>query len=761
MIGRAAALLLLGAAGALLAGCALLAPLPKPAGVAERLAAFPTRGLPLSAPVTIWWSDRHIPFVEASADADAAFALGLVHAHLRLAQMSMARMIAYGRLSEIAGPLTMDIDRGLRILSYPRAAAASERAMDPQARRWTERFVEGINHYQAQARELPHEFAVLGLEREPWTVADILAVGRLVGTDVNWLAWLDLLPLRARADWPEIWGRLAAEGSASVPSFGPAETAALQQWLAGVSRSGSNSLAVAPQRTATGGALIANDPHLGLTIPSVWLIAGVKSPSYHAVGLMGPGLPIFAIGRNPAIAWGGTNMRAASSDLYDVSGLDPARITRRAERIRVRWWFDSEAAVRETPYGPIVSDAPQLAGYALPPLALKWTGHAASDEIGAMLAAARARNFDEFRAAFRTFAVPGQNMLYADADGNIGQVMAARLPLRGGPPADLVLDPAAHDAAWGAMRGSAELPFAYNPPAGFLASANNRPTAQGMPVGFFFSPSDRAARMAEVVEAETPIDLDTLKALQRDVYMASAHALCRLFLVKLDAAGLAAAAHGNAAEALRRMRAWDGHYRPDSIGAVAYEQFRHGFVSAFYAAAFGADDWRAAAPERAEPLLPADIEAAGAGALRAALAAGLETAAQGLGAFANWAAMHRLRLAHPLANLPLIGSRYRFAEYGVGGSSATLMKTAHDSAAGRHFVDYGANARHISDMSDPDANWFVLLGGQDGWLNSGTLLDQWPLWRDGEYVRVPLSLEEVRRSFPHRLTLEAAPPAAR
>ena len=673
----------------------------------------------------------------------------------------MVRLIAYGRLSEIAGPLTVDIDRGLRILAYPRAAAESERAMAPEARRWTARFVEGINRYQAEARELPHEFAVLGLEREPWTVADVLAVGRLVGTDVNWLAWLDLLPLRARADWPEIWARLTEEGGASMPSFGAAGTAAAQRWLAGVSRSGSNSLAVAPQRTATGGALMANDPHLGLMVPNVWLIAGVKSPSYHAVGLMGPGLPIFAIGRTPHIAWGGTNMRAASSDLYDVSGLDPARITVRAEHIRVRWWFDTAATVRETPYGPVVSDAPQLAGHDLPPLALKWTGHGASDEIGAMLAAARARNFDEFRAAFETFAVPGQNMLYADAAGNIGQVMAARLPLRGGPPADLALDPALHDAAWGAMRGAADLPFAYNPEAGFLASANNRPSAHGMPVGFFFSPDDRVARMAEVVESGAPVDIDTLKALQRDVHMTSADALRRLFLAKLDAAGLAAAAQGNAAEAIRRMRSWDSHYRPDSVGAVSYEQFRHGFMSVFYAAAFGEGDWRAAAPERAEALLPADIEAAGAEALRAALAAGLDTAAQGLDRFADWADMHRLRLSHPLANLPLIGDRYRFAEYGVGGSSATLMKTAHESSAERHFVRYGANARHISDMTDPDANWFVLLGGQDGWLNSSTLLDQWPLWRDGDYVRVPLSLEEVRRSFPRRTMLEAAAPAAR
>ena len=193
--------------------------------------------------------------------------------------------------------------------------------MDGDARLWVRRFVDGVNHYQDSAAELPHDFAILGLEPEPWTVADVLAIGRLGGTDVNWLVWADLLALRARDDWPELWARLVKEGGASFASFGgPGHMAAMQEWLAGVSRSGSNSVAVAGRRSATGGALMANDPHLGIFIPNVWLIAGVRSPSCHAVGLMAPGLPIFAIGRNRHIAWGGTNMRAASSDLYNVGG---------------------------------------------------------------------------------------------------------------------------------------------------------------------------------------------------------------------------------------------------------------------------------------------------------------------------------------------------------------------------------------------------------------------------------------------------------
>ena len=748
--------LAIGMAALVVSGCALLAPLPEPKDVTERLQAFPTRGLPLEGSVTIHWSERQIPFIEAESDGDAAFALGLVHAHLRLGQMATMRMIARGRVSEMIGPLGVDIDHGLRTLAYGRAAAEIEQGMDDATRLWVQRFVDGINHYQDTTRELPHDFGVLGLEPEPWTVEDVFVMGRLAGTDVNWLVWADLLPLRARAGWDELWARLMTDGTVSLSSFeGDEETAQAKRWLAGLSKSGSNSLAVAGDRSDTGGALMANDPHLGILAPNVWLVAGVRSPSYHAVGLMAPGLPIFAIGRNPHIAWGGTNMRAASSDLYDVSEVPASEIAERSESIGVRWWFDSDVTVRETQWGPIVTDAPLLADLDLPPLALKWTGHGASDEIGAMLAVSRARTFAEFHAAFDRFAVPGQNMLYADSDGNIGQVMAVWLPSRNDPPADIALDPAGHDPSWSALRTAADLPYSYNPESGYVVSANNRPPATDMPVGFFFSREDRVERMAALIEAETAVSVDTLKALQQDVYMASSVTQRDLFIAKLDALRMTAAAGAEGEQAIGRLRDWDGEYRSDSIGAVAFEQFRHGFTTSFYVKLYGEDDGEAfASVGRRTALLHEDIAAAEEETLRAALAAGLREAMDGLDSFAGWGEMHRLSLAHPLANVPLIGGRYEFAEAGVGGSSDTLMKTAHQTSGERHEVNYGSNARHISDMTDPDENYFVLLGGQDGWFNSTTILDQWELWRRGDYVRVPLTLAEVRTSFPHTLSLK-------
>ncbi|HET6222474.1 MAG TPA: penicillin acylase family protein, partial [Dongiaceae bacterium] len=121
--------------------------------------------------------------------------------------------------------------------------------------------------------------------------------------------------------------------------------------------------------------------------------------------------------------------------------------------------------------------------------------------------------------------------------------------------------------------------------------------------------------------------------------------------------------------------------------------------------------------------------------------------------YGSWGEAHRLPVQHLLGGLPVIGARYRFADLPAAGSSETVLKTAHALTAERHDTRYGAQARHISDLADPDANWFVLLGGQDGWFNSSTFRDQVEPFMTGGMVQVPLTLDKVRASFPHRLDL--------
>lgn len=758
---RAARLLALALSVTLLSGCALLTPLPDTATLEERLKAFPTRDLPLTAPVAIYWNEHHVPYVEAATDRDLAFALGLVHAHLRLAQMTMLRRIAQGRLAESVGPIAVDIDHSLRILNFGRGTAKFEAELPAETRAFVEDFVRGINYYQGKLKDddLPHEFAVLALRREPWTVRDVLAIGRLAGTDINWLGYFSLLKLRARPDWPELYARILRAGGNSMASFTAADQAGLlTQLLAGAARTGSNALVVAGARSESGAALIANDPHLGIQMPNLWLIAGLKSPSYNNVGFMIPGVPIMALGRNPDIAWGGTNMRAASSDLYDVSKLPPSAITARQERIKVRWWFDRTVTVRESPLGPVISDAPVLDWAGKPPFALRWVGHERGDEITAMLKAARARNWPEFRAAFDTFAVSGQNMLYADRAGNIGQVMAAMLPIRARPvPPDLILDPADPASQWQTIANAAQLPAAYNPKSGFLASANNKPTATPFPVGYVYSADDRMQRMHALMRAPPVIGVAQLKAMQRDVFVPSSLQLRDLYLAAVRRTKADAGLDRASRRVLELMAGWDGHYRAEDQAPVAFELFHFRFQEGYYVRRYGEEAANTLFAIAAMPrLLLEDIPNIPERALRRLLAAALADAGKKLGRFQSWGEMHRLGLSHPLAFAPLIGGRYRFGDLPAGGSTESLMKTAHNGTDQRHFTRYGQQARFVADLADPDANYFVLLGGQDGWLGSSTALDQLKLWQSGDYIQVPLRPERARARFGRRLTLEPA-----
>ncbi|MGP1394483.1 MAG: penicillin acylase family protein [Inquilinaceae bacterium] len=738
-------------AAALFAGCSLATPLPPASTVDGRLDLFPTSGLPLSAPVTVSWNEHQIPYVDAATDADLAFTLGLVHAHLRLGQMEILRRVSQGRLSEMGGPLAVDIDHSLRILGLGRAAPDIIAAMPEETRAWTQSFVDGVNYYVATEAPLPHEFAVLGLEREPWTIQDVITIGRLASVDVNWLAWFSLLGKRDRADWPELWAQVRDQGSLSTPSFGPGaptDQARLGDILGGTSRSGSNSVAVAGWRSATGGALMANDPHLGVSLPNLWLIAGYRSPSFNVVGLMIPGLPFVAIGRNPEIAWGGTNLRAASSDLFDVAELPAADIVERRETIPVRWWFDETVTIRETQLGPVITDAPVFDTSAQ--AALRWIGHDATDEMTAMLAVNRATDWEAFRNAMDGFAISAQNFLYADRQGNIGQVMATHLPSRSPEPPPDMIQPRDRAAAWDRIVTSLDLPASYNPESGYLGSANNRGAQAEVPIGYFFSPNDRIERIAALLNGDKAVTVDDLAALQRDVYMASSVAIRDALIDRLDRLAPPLALSDAQSRVLDLIRRWDGHYREDSAGALAFElvlfQVSQQIFTPEILSAYDAGG-------RPLTLMRDDILAAPDTALRDPLSTALSAAVEPLRTYRVWGEMHRLELAHPLANLPVIGGRYRFADVPVAGSTSTLMKTAHDLTDTRHSTRYGSQARHISDLSSPDANYFVLLGGQDGWINSSTFLDHVPLWREGRYIQVPLRAETAHSTFSRQMIL--------
>ena len=733
-------------------GCSVLRPLPKKTSVAQRIAAFPTKNVPVEKAVTIYWDRHMVPFIEAESDDDLAFALGMVHAHLRLAQMEILRHASQGRLSEMAGPFAIGFDHSLRIINLGRCSKAIYANMPAETRRWLDNFTRGVNFVQDNMTVLPYEFRVCGLRREPWAPEDIIAIEHLGGADINWLQWFSLLPMRGKPFWPQLWARLLKAGS-STPSFSPEEaTWPVREVLGGMTRSGSNSFAISGSRRG-GAAIMANDPHLGITIPSIWLIVGMKSLSYNTVGLMFPGVPFVALGRNERIAWGGTNMHSASSNLYDISKEPADSITTREEKIKVRWWFDRTVKIRESRFGPIVSDAPLLRSYKGPPLAVRWVGHEPSDEFTAMLQATRAKDWNEFRQAFGPYALPGMNILYADADGNIGQLMAVKLPMRQKEvPDDIVLDPEKTENLWKGFLSPAQLPYVFNPRRGFLVSCNNVPVKMNPPIGYFFSAPDRFLRISALLSARSPVDLAYVRSIQRDVCSATDVELRDLLVKKIDEGKLHDEINKANASFLPALRGWDGNYDTRSTGAVAFQlifyHFANDYYPTLYEKPYSDALLRGAGRFALDDLKNGDAERIARCAKSSAIAAAGE-----FGQFKDWGEMHRLQIAHMFSSIPLIGRKYRFGDYPAAGSNETVWKTAAALTNQRNSTRFGSTARHISDLSDPDENYFLVLGGQDGWINSAASLDQVPMWMSGEYIKVPLRPDTVGRSFEHKTVM--------
>lgn len=788
-----AGLLALGVVGvggviATVAGCVSAAPSSGSVKIEtrlERIEQVSAAGTNASGNLVIRWNTYAMPFIEAERDEDVPYAMGLVHAHLRLGQMQLLRMGAQGRLAEMAGPLATDIDHTLRAIDFAGAAAKAESVLRADTRKWIERYVQGVNDYQASLQtgpgELPPDSKLLAIPQEAWTVRDVLTIGRLAGTDINWGLLGAYLRNRDEPGFAKVYQRMLGWGRGATPSFGPGAGGQPIPMLGEFSKSGSNSWAVMGRlRPDRGGAsderrnaaLIASDPHVGFNVPALWVVVGARSPGYEAIGFTIPGLPVVLLGTNGTIAWGGTNMVGLASAMYDVTDVPQSLMTSRTEKIGVRFWADTERVIETSPVGPVMTDTPLLkpaTGAAMPrserkrKIAWSWRGQYASDEISAFLDANRARDFNAFRSAFAPYAVSGQNFLYADAKGNIGQVLAlstspgaGRIATQteGGPIGKVsssgeASPPFATDAAGRGFVGPAELPFAYNPDAGYLISANNTPVNTDPPVTLTTNANDRIDRLAQLIREDREQTVASHQKHQLDVYSIAAHRLAKA--IAAMAAGTGREFGDTAARtAIADLSAWDGHYAVDSRGAAVMHRVIYFLGKATYEAMYGKKSASYLLGSSAVvDFLREDLgtpQTPGPAAKH--LARALRDAGNSLEPEQVWGDIHRLRVSHPLGLVPVVGGSWRFDEFPVAGSVTTVYKTATDAGPGVQRTRFGANARHISDLRDPDENYFVLMGGQDGWIGSANFADQVPLWRDGKLIRVPFTAKAVEADFP-------------
>ncbi len=753
----------------------------------------------LSAPVEIIRDRYGIPHIYADSATDAAFALGFVHAQDRLWQMEMSRRIGAGRLSELFGETSLGTDKFLRTLGVYRVAEANLANLAADTRAVLEAYAGGVNALiESHQGPLPPEFLILRHRPEPWRPADSVVWVKMMAYDLsgNWRNEL----LRARMS-RRLTAEQIAEAFPPYPGDAPVtlpEFAGLYRGLplaeiqsaapaAPAAANGSNNWVVAGARTVGGKPLLANDPHLGLTVPAVWYFAHLDIAGKGVIGATLPGVPSIVLGRTDRIAWGFTNTGPDIQDLY-VEKIDPENpanyltpngseaFETRTEVISIKDAEPVELVVRATRHGPVISDVlDRTAGVpaAETVLAMAWTALRDDDRtVQAGLKLMAAEDWDGFVAALRDFHVPQQNIVYADVDGNIGFYAPARVPIRKPENAARGMMPvpgweAGND--WAGWIPFDELPHAFNPAGGVVATANNKIVPEGYRYHLTneWHPPYRVARIAELLAEREVHSVASFKAIQADVRSAMAREMLPLLLTTQ-----ATSIVGKIA--LRRLAAWDGTMAGGRVEPTIFVAWMRELNRLLFADELGElfDQFWAYRPIFVANVLSDhqgqgrwcdDVDTATVESCRTVLAQSLERALADLerryGGDSDewrWDRVHVALSEHrPFSKLPLLRELFEL-QVPFPGGQYTINRASNRLASARDpfATVHGPSMRAIYDLAKPDSSVFIHSTGQSGNPLSPLYTNFKDLWAGVDYVPMTMRRADIERDALGTLVLK-------
>jgi penicillin amidase len=694
-----------------------------------------------------------VPHVYASTTPDLYFGLGVAMAQDRLWQMDRLRRRALGRQAEILGRTYLASDIAHLTVGIDQIAMREVDAMDATTRAMVMAFVAGINRQiEWFGTDLPPEFRRLDYVPEPFAARDVVAIARGIWWSLN--GRIDRIVAAEAA-------RLLPEQFRSLYLTPEASEHRVLQTAAGTDdATGSNNWALHGSRTASGKPVMCGDPHQPFWVPSSWYEYALHGPEDDAAGAGHPGFPGMWWGSNGTIAWSITNNMASTRDLY-VEEADPRNPDRyrdgdtwrsfeqRHVGIPIRGEVPHELTIRSTIRGPIVNAlVPTLDAAGDPPLSLRWIGMEHMDDIRASIAVGRARNWTAFRDALRDWSVAIFNFVYADAKGHIGYQMAGRIPIRGR------VVPGFRDANSAAdqWRGTIpfdDLPHMYDPPSGYVASANQRivPDSWLQPIYGAYSQGHRGVRLDQALGGRATIDTQANVALQNDVKNCRAERLAPHILRHL----------GGDAEAFTRVIGdWDYNYTLSSVAPTLFETFmalwqrevigQHiserlmdlTHQQTGLAAALLEDDTIAYFADGTAHHVKA-VARQTLSALRARL--GNDEAAW------QWGRIHRAHWHHPVGD-----PAHDIGPADVDGGSHTLRNTGGELPP--HAANSGAEYRIVVDFAAPERFLAVQNIGNSGVPGSRHYDDQFAAWLRGEYHIVHLRRDSVEANCETRMTIE-------
>jgi penicillin amidase len=761
----------------------------------------------LSANVKVTRDGHGVPAIEAATLADLFFAQGYVTAQDRLWQMDIMRRFASGELSEILGEDTLKIDREQRILGLRAAARKSLQMASPRDRSYFDAYAHGVNAFiETHRGRLPIEFRILKYRPQPWQAEDSIVIANQMVKDLNFYTFRDALDrekiagklgpdlifdLYVNRSWhdhpptvmrEEINGQQNPKDSDDEDDEDDGPDNSVTQHKSPIKEiwtqhppeavNGSNDWVVSGAHTVTGKPLLSNDMHLGHQMPNLWYEAHLKTGNLDVAGVTLPGMPYVIVGHNQRIAWGFTNVGPTVTDAFiENFNAQGAYATprgwqqpeHRAETIHIKGKPDVNLDVKITRHGPIITDI--LPGETRP-VALRWTLydrlHIPFFDVDA------AQNWEQFRDAFSQLDAPGQNVVYADIDGNIGYQTTGHIPIRASGDGSLPVSGADDAHEWTGYIPFEKLPHIYNPPSGIIATANGRITPDDFPysISSSWEAPWRTERIYHVLQSGRKLAPSDMLALQNDIHSENDLFAAERFVYGVDHASKPSA---RARQAADLMRNWDGRMAASSTAATIAVRSAQELTRLLLEPRLGPApedpkrqedtlSWKTYhwqmrtvwlqnillhQPKRWLPdkypnydeLISAAVEAA---VNQPATPKDLSTW--------TWGGVNAVEIDHPvLGKIPFIG---RWTAPGVkeqAGSGYTVKAvTPH----------HGPSERFTANLADLDQSTLNTVTGQGGNFLSPYYLDQWNAWYEGFTFTLPFTPQAVESSKAHRLVLQ-------
>ncbi|WP_420863609.1 penicillin acylase family protein [Algirhabdus cladophorae] len=792
---------------------------------------FATRSIPdynarlivpgISAEVEIVRDNANVPHILGSTDTDSFFGLGYAHAQDRMWQMIMLRRTVQGRLSEVFGARTLPIDRLMRRLDLYALSVQSVIVQDPAARDALQAYAAGVNtrlqevSQEALGRGAPELF-LFSNRIAPWQPADSLAIIKLMALQLS--SHLELEVLTARASLVLEEGRLrdlipdaVGSGVAALPPYAslqpglprfaestPLPDHPLSPFKQRAFASASNAWAAAPARSAAGGTLLANDPHLGFTAPTIWYLARLNLSTGGVIGGTIPGLPLIMSGRSNDLGWGLTSAYADDQDVF-LEQLNPENeneyltpngykpFVSRPSIIEVKDQASETLTLKWSENGPILPPEHYSLGTITRPgfvTSVAWTALSPTDtSFSAGLAMMKAPNIEGALAAMERFVAPAQNLTLADANGialkTVGALPArdARHQTQGRMPSP----------GWiTSNRWQGRLPYRTNPEfltpeGGILGNTNNKVIDRPFPehVSFYYSDNQRILRWRRLMQNRSVHTRDSFIEAQLDTVSNTAVTLLSLIGAELwfaDAAAPAGTPERQRQIALSMLASWNGEMNEhmpepliyaawvralqarliaDELGPLAAEftQLEPLFIERVFRDIEGASAW-------CDVLQSSPVETC-ADIARLALDDALVWTAERYGTALEslrWGDAHVATHDHQVLGATPILKWFVNIRQSTSGGDNTLQRGRTIGTGPDPFLNvHGAAYRGVYDFADPDSSVFVTSTGQSGHPLSRYYDDLGELWRRGEYIPMSLDVDLARAAQAGTTVLEPAP----